>query len=83
MDFRVPPPPLVIDRGKFVCRCVDDYIIDEGDDFRPYVDIAIDTIPLREGDRDYSESPQILRQAADWLKKAADWLERRQNAPLE
>lgn len=68
-----PPQRLEIDDEQFVMSCIDD-----GPDIQPYVDVRLDTIPPREGDPDYSESPDLLRTAAAWLVKAADWLEERQ-----
>lgn len=65
------PGPLMIDQDAFHLECIDD----TGE---PYVDVRIDTIPHRQDDPDYSESPETLRRAAKWLLKAADWLEGRQ-----
>jgi hypothetical protein len=69
------PDPILIDEDQFTLRCIDDYMIDEGDSYRPYVDVRIDTIPPRDGDPDYSERPDLLRKTAAWLVSAADWLE--------
>ena len=73
-----PPEALVVDEDQFVMRCIDDYMIDESDEYHPYVDVRIDTIPPRTGDLDFSERPDLLRQTAAWLVKAADWLEKKQ-----
>ena len=73
-----PPEALMVDEDQFCLRCVDDYMIDESDEYHPYVDVRIDTIPPHEGDLDFSERPDLLRQTAAWLVKAADWLEKRQ-----
>ena len=67
------PSPLVIDDDQFNLACIHD-----GPEFDPYVDVRLDTIPPRDGDPDYSESPELLRRAAAWLVKAADWLEKAQ-----
>jgi hypothetical protein len=67
------PDPIVIDVTQFALRCVDDRDIDES--FHPYVDVRIDTIPPHDGDPDYSERADLLRQTAAWLVSAADWLE--------
>lgn len=67
------PERLELDDEQFVMSCIDD-----GDEFHPYVDVRIDTIPERDGDPDFSESPELLRKAAAWLVRAADWLEKRQ-----
>ena len=65
------PSPLVFDDTHFVCQCLDG-------DGGAYVDLHIDSIPLEEGDDDYSEDPEILRSLALWLYRAADWMERNQ-----
>ena len=53
----------------------------DGDDIGgPYIDVRIDTIPHKAEDPDYSESPELLRRAAQWLIQAADWLEERQRS---
>lgn len=78
-----PPRDICIDTGSFALRCVDDYVIDEGDDFRPYVDVRLDTVPLHEGDPDFSEKPELLRKASIWLAQAAAWLEEQQASCLE
>lgn len=69
------PEPLKLDDEQFNLQCIDDF-----DEFKPYVDVRLDTIPLCDGDPDFSESPEMLRKAAAWLVKAAEWLERRQRA---
>lgn len=66
-----PPQPLVIDEDAIVCQCL------EGDG-GAYVDIHVDSIPLEEGDLDYSEDPDLLRRLAAWIEEAADWLEANQ-----
>lgn len=78
-----PPGDICVDTGAFALRCIDDYMVDEGDEYRPYVDVKIDTIPAFEGDPDFSEKPELLRKAAVWLTKAAEWLEERQASVLE
>lgn len=74
------PQPIVIDANQFVMRCMDDYMIDDGDSYKPYVDVRIDTIPETDTDPDFSEKPDLLRKAAAWLMSAADWLEAAQKA---
>lgn len=72
------PEPLCVDYDRFHLRVIDDRL-DDDDEFVPYVDIRIDTIPARDGDPDYSERADLLRQAAAWLVRTAEWLERQQN----
>lgn len=78
-----PPADICVDTGAFTLRCVDDYVIDDGDEYRPYVDVRIDTIPAHDGDPDFSEKPELLRRASVWLARAAAWLEERQRAAAE
>ena len=78
-----PPADICVDTGAFALRCVDDYVIDDGDEYRPYVDVKIETIPVFDGDPDFSENPELLRKAAVWLASAAAWLEERQAAAAE
>lgn len=69
------PSPLVIDDESFNMECL------EGDDVgSAYVDVRLDTIPHLSDDPDYSESPELLRRAAQWLLQAAEWLEERQGS---
>jgi len=70
------PSPLVIDEDSLNMECL------EGDEVGggPYVDVRLDTIPHRQNDPDYSESPEVLRRAAVWLIQAAEWLEERQKS---
>lgn len=65
-----PPADLVIDADAISLSCEDEFV--------PYVDLRIDTIPACDGDPDYSEDPDILRKMAAWMVRAADWLEKRQ-----
>lgn len=63
------PSRLLIDEDVFNLECIED--VSGG----PYVDVRLDTIPHRQDDPDFSESPELLRKAAQWLLSAADWLE--------
>lgn len=72
MPKELAPAALVIDEDQFCLQCIEDECT------RPYVDLRIDTIPPREGDLDFSERVDLLRQTAAWLVKAADWLEKKQ-----
>lgn len=71
------PERLLVDQEKWSCQCIDDWM-DPEDESTPYVDVRIDTIPLRDGDPDFSENPDLLRKTAAWLVRAAEWLEKRQ-----
>lgn len=68
-----PPKPIDIDDERFSMICRDEK------NFTPYVDVQFDSLPLHEGDPDYSEHPETLRKVARWLSAAADWLEERQS----
>ncbi len=70
------PEPFCVDEDKFHLCVIDDRLDDDDDDFVPYADIRIDTIPARDGDPDYSERIDLLRQAAAWMVRAAEWLEK-------
>lgn len=72
------PEPLIVDEDSFCLRVIDDRL-DEDDEFVPYVDIRIDTIPARDGDPDYSERADLLRRAAAWMIKTAEWLDRQKS----
>ena len=69
------PEPLCVDEEKFCLQVIDDRL-DDDDEFVPYADVRIDTIPARDGDPDYSDRPDLLRQAAAWLVRTAEWLDR-------
>lgn len=71
------PEPLIVDECRFHLRVIDDRL-DDDDEFVPYADVRIDTIPLRDGDPDYSERADLLRKAAAWMVKAAEWMDRQQ-----
>lgn len=71
------PDRLLVDEDQWSCQCIDDWI-DADDESTPYVDVRIDTVPLRDGDADYSENAELLRKTAAWLVRAAEWLEKRQ-----
>lgn len=73
MDDFQKPESMMVDQDAFHLECVEDEAVGT-----PYVDVRIDTIPHLESDPDYSESPELLRRAAEWLLKAADWLEEAQ-----
>lgn len=71
------PEPLCVDYDRFHLRVIDDRL-DDDDEFVPYVDIRIDTIPARDGDPDYSDRADLLRKAAAWMVRTAEWMDRQQ-----